>query len=238
MEKNRLEEKLLAVPGSGQVRKASNIWVTGTTTGSPRILFLGNSVTYHPPSADIGWYGDWGMAASARENDYVHLVMSAIKEAYPEAAFCMAQGSVWETTLENCDYEEAFGAAKEFEADIILCSLEANIPEDTFDGTIFQREMERLQQYLGRPDGSTRLIMASSICRIPKKDAAIEAYAKAHHARYQYIGDIFEKEENLAIGRFSHVGVAHHPGDAGMRCLAGRYIDILREILNRAAEDD
>jgi hypothetical protein len=47
-----------------------------------RILFLGNSITLHGPKADIGWTGNWGMAASSEDKDYVHLVTSALARAY------------------------------------------------------------------------------------------------------------------------------------------------------------
>ena len=45
-----------------------------------RVLFLGNSITRHPPLASIGWNNDWGMAASAREKDYAHVLASALGE--------------------------------------------------------------------------------------------------------------------------------------------------------------
>ena len=38
-------------------------------------LFVGNSLTKCRPKPDIGWTNDCGMAASASENDYVHLLM-------------------------------------------------------------------------------------------------------------------------------------------------------------------
>ncbi|MCY2988855.1 MAG: glycoside hydrolase family 127 protein [Planctomycetota bacterium] len=45
-----------------------------------RILFLGNSITLHGPKADIDWTGNWGMAASSEDKDYVHLVTSALAQ--------------------------------------------------------------------------------------------------------------------------------------------------------------
>ncbi len=43
-----------------------------------RILFLGNSLTLHGPKPEIQWTGNWGMAASAQDKDYVHLLTAAI----------------------------------------------------------------------------------------------------------------------------------------------------------------
>ena len=40
--------------------------------GKIKILFAGNSITYHAPLAEIGWSGSWGMAATSKENDFVH----------------------------------------------------------------------------------------------------------------------------------------------------------------------
>ena len=48
--------------------------------GGLKILFVGNSISRHAPKPDMGWYGDWGMAASEAEKDYLHLIVAKIKE--------------------------------------------------------------------------------------------------------------------------------------------------------------
>ena len=48
-------------------------------TGGLRVLFLGNSITLHAALPEIGWTNVWGMAASAAEKDYVHLVTRGIE---------------------------------------------------------------------------------------------------------------------------------------------------------------
>ena len=48
------------------------------TLKADRILFLGNSLTLHGPKPEIEWTGNWGMAASAQDKDFVHLLTAAI----------------------------------------------------------------------------------------------------------------------------------------------------------------
>ena len=62
-----------------------------------RVLFFGNSITRHGVKEDIGWHHDWGMAASAKEKDYVHLVLSEIRKTHPDAYDCICKGAEWES---------------------------------------------------------------------------------------------------------------------------------------------
>ena len=84
-------EKRNTVKSRGQV--SGNVTFEGTQDGSPRIMFLGNSITRHGVRAEIGWLNNWGMAASAKENDYVHRIISFVQESHPDAASCIVQGS-------------------------------------------------------------------------------------------------------------------------------------------------
>ena len=52
-----------------------------------RVTFVGNSITLHGVKPDIGWNNAWGMAASAKEKDYVHVLENAILEKDSNATF-------------------------------------------------------------------------------------------------------------------------------------------------------
>ncbi len=65
--KNLFEFK--SVSRENQVKQP--VWFSGKKNGSPRIMFIGNSVTLHGPLASIGWHGNWGMAASDIKKDYM-----------------------------------------------------------------------------------------------------------------------------------------------------------------------
>ena len=52
--------------------------------GVRKILIIGNSISRHHVKPSIGWTSHWGMAASAREKDYVHILISELDRLYPE----------------------------------------------------------------------------------------------------------------------------------------------------------
>ena len=47
--------------------------------GTFKVLIYGNSIAWHAPLAKIGWTNDWGMAASAPDKDFAHLVVSGLE---------------------------------------------------------------------------------------------------------------------------------------------------------------
>ena len=80
------------VPALGQ--NARNQTAFDAAKKGPRVLFVGNSITLHGPRPQIGWTNNWGMAASARDKDYVHLLQKRIAAAQPEAQCILLQVDV------------------------------------------------------------------------------------------------------------------------------------------------
>ncbi len=94
-----------------------------------KILFLGNSITLHGPAPAIGWSGNWGMAASAKEKDYVHLVLKAISQAAgkdPESVVTNIAGFERQSDTYNIDAELKNELA--FKPDLVIVAIGENVP--------------------------------------------------------------------------------------------------------------
>ena len=94
-----------------------------------RVLFLGNSITLHGPKADIGWTGNWGMAASAEENDYVHLVTSALAQ-YTESTPQILVRNIadFERNYATYDVDSQMKEFFEFDPDVVVLAIGENVP--------------------------------------------------------------------------------------------------------------
>lgn len=218
------------VSAEGQLKVSQFVRLEQGDAKGIRILFVGNSITLHGARPEIGWFFDWGMAASDREKDYVHLVKQEILRLHPDAAFCICQGAEWEFHYQNGGERHAlYEAARDFGADVIVMRLIENVPWRTFDGEAFDREYDALINYLN-PHGTAKLVLTTSFWKHPG-DENILAYAKKKGYPCIALGDLGEDDRMKAIGLFEHSGVSKHPGDLGMKAIADRISKVLREII-------
>jgi len=222
-------EKQNTVESKNQV--SFEVSFEGKEGGSPRIMFLGNSITRHGVRAEVGWFNNWGMAASSKENDYVHRVISFVQELHPDAAFCIVQGADWERAYKDYDFDEKYSAAKSFNPDVMICLISENIPMSEFEEEAFAENMHKFHTYLKGENKDCVIIQASSFFSNAGKDKGIKLCSERYGTIYVDIFDISRDESNLAIGLFEHKGVQIHPGDKGMKAIADRFIEELKKIL-------
>lgn len=195
-----------------------------------RILFVGNSITLHGAAPEIGWNGEWGMAASKQENDYVHLLMQTVTKKIPDPAFCICQVAEWERQYQSGIAVHAlFENARHFRADIIILRFIENCPKKDFDPAAFQTAARSLLQYID-PTGKAKLLFTTGFWRHPG-DVTIAGLAEELGAPVVELGDLGQREDMKAIGLFDHPGVANHPGDLGMETIANRIWEILKKYI-------
>lgn len=195
-----------------------------------RVLFIGNSITLHGIVESIGWYNEYGMAASSKDNDYVHLLEKKINEIIPDSQFCICQVSQWESEYKNGKLKyHIFESAREFDADFIVMRSVENCPIDDFDPKLYKKELDDLLNYLSK-SGKAKIVLTTGFWKHPGDEMIIE-YGKDKNLPVVYLGDLGEMDEMKAIGLFEHRGVARHPGDLGMKTISDRIFTELKKIL-------
>ena len=198
------------VDAQGQLTDSKSVRFFGAANKGKRIMFVGNSITLHGVLKEIGWNNEWGMAASSAENDYVHILMRKVKELEPEAAFCICQVASWESDYKNGKEKyPLYEKARVFNADIIV--------------------MRFVLGFLN-PSGKAKIIMTTGFWHHPG-DGEIIAYAEDNGLPVIILGDLGEDDKMMAKGLFKHAGVAMHPGDLGMKTIADRIFEVLKNYL-------
>ena len=205
----------------------SALVATAAADAPLKVLYLGNSMTIHGPSPKIGWTNSWGMAASAREKDYVHIVARGIEAKTGRKVDIRVKGIAdFERNLADFDMAGKFAADRAWGADYTIIAIGENspVPKTPEEQALFKTKMLELNRMFAPKDGRDTVVRGVfSPCMVKdrlQREAAAEAGVK-----YVRTWDLGATKECKAIGKFWHSGVAGHPGDKGMALMAERILD-------------
>ncbi len=198
-----------------------------------KILFLGNSITRHSPKPSIGWTADWGMAASARGKDFVHLVTGSISKTAGTAPEVMVRNIAgFERQYASYVLDEQLKDAFQFRADLVVVAIGENVPR--FDSekskTLFADSFTKLLRRL-QADNHPTIVVRSCFWANQAKDEILRQGCLKAGGIFVNIGKLGKDESNYARSerKFSHKGVAAHPGDQGMQAIANAILGAIRQ---------
>jgi hypothetical protein len=199
-----------------------------------RILFLGNSITLHGPRPDIGWTGNWGMAASSEDKDYVHLVTSALARNIGSRPEIMVRNIAdFERNFPTYDVDLHLKDLFAFDPDLVVLAIGENVPalgSEDAKAKFKAGVMNILRCALAK---RRPMVMVRS-CFWPDaaKDQVLQQACQEAGGLFVDAGPLGREPANAARAErpFKHDGVAGHPGDKGMKALADA---IVQAVLNR-----
>ena len=220
---SRIDEN--TVNAEGQVALSDRI-VVKESGADFRILFVGNSITKHGPAPEIGWHGNWGMAASREENDYVHVAVDMLSKRIGNVDYMICHMSKWERNFWDISVLSELSAASNFDPDIVVIRLGDNMwhVREEFEKRDVVSCFKRMVDFFA-PNPNTRVIVTDLFWRGESVDKIIYEVCEKYGYTLVKIGDLGADDENMAIGKFDHHGVSVHPGDLGMRRIAERIVD-------------
>lgn len=193
------------------------------------IFVLGNSITRHGPSAGIDWVGNWGMAATTAENDYVTQLVKLLTDKSSGEIWSadVQSGGVLETTPEKFKpSDSAIRLAQK--ADVVVVELGDNFTLEGGNIAAFTNAYTRTLNALRPAHGE--LACVSTWWASAPKDKIIEQSCRGSGGTYVDISRLSKSPENVAGNQQSIVnkGVAAHPGDSGMKAIADRIFKSVR----------
>jgi alpha-galactosidase len=189
-----------------------------------KVLILGNSITRHGPMADIGWTGNWGMAASAEEKDFVHLIEKGLTTGTDTKPKVLAVNiAEFERNYTTYDVAAKLKEATAFGADLIILAIGENVPALTTEDSKaqFKSSVLKLLATL-KGERNPRIIVRSPFWANPAKDEVLKQAAQESGGVFVDISALSKDESNYARSErpFKNEGVARHPGDKGMQAIA------------------
>jgi len=179
-----------------------------------KLLVVGNSITQHGPSEPLNWKYDCGMAATSKDNDFVHLLYKELCAFQPthKPALQIAH-------LTNEAAMTGYDALLPCDADVIVIEL-----GDNYRGAANVEELQKPYEQLIRAlkgDRKCQVFCTSAWGRDDLSPFFRDA-AKNCGATFVDLRPLAADPKNFAAaeGNFTHSGVNWHPGNRGMKAIA------------------
>ena len=223
MKARSLAKLLIPLAGLLTLYSASSI---GKSTN---IVFLGNSLTQHGPDSSIDWSGNWGMAASRADLDYVNRVITLLRKSTPGR---LKVAVVSDFYLERELFQLSIDRVKSLlrgvpPASIVVLQFGDNVDfsNGRLDGKLFGDQYGVLLSGIRAHFGlGIRLVCIGKWWPSAAVDDQISAKCGDAGGSFVPIADIHAESWGPASSerRFVSEGVGGHPGDRAMSEIADR----------------
>lgn len=201
--------------------KTSRIRSASFTLYFQRMMVIGNSIMNHDPAPSLGWFNANGMAASAPEKDFVHLLTASLQALNPAVTVKLQVGvnferQFWQSTYSIDEFSQPL---QDFKPDLVIIRLGENVADGdvvprNFDAQ-FRQLIERVAGY-GQP---VKIVTTTSVWNQPQTDAVIRRVITEKGYPLVDLSCMVGQGQYFA-SQYADPGVAAHPNDTGMAKIA------------------
>ncbi len=197
------------------------------------VLVLGNSITKHPVTSY--WWGEWGMAASTKENDFVHKLEKMLRTTNPN---CTVEGyQIWDWELNHTTYDKSkldtFFISK---PNLVIIRLGENVE----NLTNFDVSLQDLVDYIKGKVPDARIIITGVFWTFAAKDSIFSAVARSNNLTFVELSSLNIAANKAfmgatvydAMGNTHYIDnqlVADHPNDIGMTAIANAIFRAIKD---------
>jgi hypothetical protein len=217
-------------------------------TGAPfKILIMGNSLSSHGKSPEIGWTHASGMAATSIEKDYAHLLSRKI-EAKLNRRVDLKIGTIVEFERHFESFKlNSLNTLKIFNADLIIIQNGENVQlKDESTAKIYQEKFIQLINWF-RSDKAT-IICTTSFFPSNEKNKIVSTAACETNSFLVDLSHLSMLDpKNLAKNepgyggdktKWKVKGIGTHPGDLGMKNIAEELFVLVNALLSKREKEE
>lgn len=157
-----------------------------------KVLALGNSLTSHAKSEDIGYYGDesWAMASTNKvETTWTNYLERILKLKNVSASVTPFNIFDWETNPNNVDLDSLFSKVSDTDYDLILFRAGEN---GNYVDT-YQEGFDRLIRFLQNKYKRATIVVSEMFWHNSQKEAVFKKVADEHGLQYVNTGNISDR---------------------------------------------
>lgn len=177
-----------------------------------KVLILGNSIVKHFPLPQLGWYGNWGMAASSESTDFVHNLTDKIHLSYGSSSIVRSSNVFVEAFEDPLQYEYL-----QDKYDYIIIKLGENV--DVNNPMPYKSRLVNMINYF--KSHNTRVIILGTVWYNPIIDTVNQSVCESNGYKYVSLSGM-QNNYYYALDDFTDISVGSHPNDAGMEFIAQR----------------
>jgi hypothetical protein len=182
-----------------------------------RVLILGNSIVRHGPRPEIGWYQNYGMAASSIDSDFVHILIRNIKAKDSSCQVFYENIADFESGYWNWDYTKADTFAS-FRPDIIIMRIAENVNDELAEKYNFIDYYDKLIHHIDTGENAM-VFICNGWWDNQHVNRLLQDYAEENNCHFidqAGLNTIATK----AIGLYPDKDIQQHPNNLGMQKIA------------------
>lgn len=194
-------------------KKQEAITDTSTSTPFSNVVILGNSITYAPATLSLGWTNNCGMAASAPDKDYVHLLTGRFQQINKSCVVQAHNIAVFESNYDTYDFDADLKTYRDSKPDLLILRIGENV-QPTFDSVAFAKKYQGLIAYMKTNNPNLKVLAVGSFWT----NRDFINIIMSRYTPYISLSVLGEDLSNYAFDRTDWaLGVQQHPNDKGMQ---------------------
>lgn len=209
-----MKKNLILILLSLVLFSCSNDWEEIKAKKNINVLIVGNSILRHSPDPSLGWYGDWGMAATSPDKDFLHVYDQLLQESnkYKYVNINYKNIAFWENDFTYNLNQYVDITPRTY--DVLIVRLGENVT-NTLEYHSALNNMINLFK-----TQNTKVIITGIIWENDTKESIHEQVAVENGYEFIPFENFRNKPTNYSWGLFENSAVAAHPSDVGMQYIA------------------